>query len=76
MMSLAKPTLLILLIVLAAASTTGCATWDPRDRPYDPDLRRGQTLFDQIPNWDDAAERICAGHLRPEQRRPGQSDRC
>lgn len=75
MISLAKPTLLILLIVLAAAST-GCATRDRRDAPWDPDPRRGQSLFDQMPNWDNSAEKICAGHLRPEARRPGQSDRC
>jgi hypothetical protein len=36
-------------IMLAA---TGCATHDRRDTAYDPDLRRGQTLFDQMPNWE------------------------
>jgi hypothetical protein len=42
--------------VLVLASTvlagTGCATHDRRDTAYDPDLRRGQTLFDQMPNWE------------------------
>ena len=42
--------------VLVACSTvllaTGCAGYqprDPRDAPWDP--RPGQTLFDQMPNW-------------------------
>jgi hypothetical protein len=42
--------------VLAAASivlaSTGCAGYtprDPRDAPWDP--KPGQTLFDQMPNW-------------------------
>jgi hypothetical protein len=42
--------------VLVAASTlllaTGCATHDRRDTSYDPDLRKGQSLFDQMPNWE------------------------
>ena len=41
--------------VLALASlvlATGCATHDRRDTAYDPDLRKGQTLFDQMPNWE------------------------
>jgi hypothetical protein len=49
-------TLLRCCTVLALASTvvlaTGCAGWqprDPRDAPWDP--RPGQTLFDQMPNW-------------------------
>ena len=40
-------------LVLAA---TGCATHDRRDTYYDPDLRRGQTLFDQMPNWERACQ--------------------
>jgi len=43
-------------IQLALASTVvftaGCAGWQPRDHrdaPWDP--RPGQTLFDQMPNW-------------------------
>ena len=41
--------------VLVLASTVlaaGCATHDRRDTAYDPDLRKGQTLFDQMPNWE------------------------
>lgn len=33
----------------------------PRDRPWDP--RGGQQLFDQIPNWDRAAEKRCCSGL-------------
>lgn len=73
MITKAKSCALILLLALAAAST-GCATHDRRDTHYDPDLRRGQSLFDQIPNWDDSASRVCCGHLR--QCGPGQSPRC
>lgn len=47
----AKNYAVVLLITLVAVSTTGCATHDRRDTAYDPDLRRGQTLFDQMPNW-------------------------
>jgi hypothetical protein len=63
----------LLLIVLAAAST-GCATRDRRDAPWDPDQRKGQTLFDQMPNWDDAAAKICCGHLKTC--KANQSPRC
>ncbi len=64
----------ILLIVLAAVSSTGCATHDRRDTAYDPKLSKGQTLFDQMPNWDDAAAKICCGHLR--ECKANQSPRC
>lgn len=70
----AKNLLLVLLITLVAASTLGCATRDRRDAPWDPDLRRGQTLFDQMPNWDDAADRLCCGRKR--ECSPGQTPRC
>jgi hypothetical protein len=70
----AKKSAAILLIVLAAVSSTGCATHDRRDTAYDPKLSKGQTLFDQMPNWDNAAEKICCGHLR--QCKANQSPRC
>ena len=70
----AKQSAAILLIVLAAVSATGCATHDRRDTAYDPDLRQGNTLFDQIPNWDNAADKICCGHLRSC--KANQSPRC
>ena len=60
-----------LVVVLA----TGCATQDPRDARWDPPA--GRALFEQLPAWDNAAERICGGHLRPEEaRRQGKSQRC
>ena len=33
-----------------------------KDRPYDPDLSKGETLHDQIPNWEGEAlrKRACA----------------
>lgn len=45
---------------------------DPRDAPYDP--KPGQTLFDQIPNTEGEANRVCCGHL--PQCKPYQSPRC
>lgn len=42
--------------VLLAASllltAAGCATHDRRDTAYDPKIVQGQTLFDQMPNWE------------------------
>jgi len=73
----AKKSAAILLIALAAVSSTGCGSFavhDRRDTAYDPKLSKGQTLFDQIPNWDNAAEKICCGHLR--QCKANQSPRC
>ena len=64
----------ILLIALAAVSSTGCATHDRRDTAYDPKQSQGKTLFDQMPNWDNSAEKICCGHLR--QCKANQSPRC
>ena len=64
----------LLLIVLAAVSTTGCATHDRRDTAWDPKISQGKTLFDQMPNWDNAAEKICCGHLRTC--KANQSPRC
>ena len=70
----AKKSAAILLIALAAVSSTGCATHDRRDTAYDPKLSKGQTLFDQMPNWDDAAAKVCCGHLKTC--KPNQSPRC
>ena len=70
----AKKSAAILLIVLAAVSSTGCATHDGRDTRYEPKQSQGQTLFDQMPNWDNAAEKICCGHLRTC--KANQSPRC
>jgi len=64
-------------IIWAAASVlTGCGLLqDPRDAPWDPPA--GRALFEQIPNWDGAAERVCGGHLHPDEaRRQGKTQRC
>ena len=76
-----KSLLSLLLVALVAASTAGCAASD-RARllrpagtaPHDPP--RGRDLFEQIPNWDDAAVRRCGSHLRPEDIKPGMTRRC
>lgn len=61
------------IISLAVSVLTGCVTvHDHRDAPWDPPA--GQSLFEQIPAWDGAAERICCGGKR--QCLPGQSPRC
>jgi hypothetical protein len=42
----------VLVLASTVLITAGCAGWhprDPRDAPWDP--RPGQTLFDQMPNW-------------------------
>lgn len=47
-------------------------TRDPRDAPWDPPP--GRQLFEQLPPWDNNAEKVCCGHLRECQ--PHQSPRC
>jgi hypothetical protein len=47
----AKSCATVLLIALAAVSSTGCATHDRRDTHYDPKISQGHSLFDQMPNW-------------------------
>ncbi len=65
-------------VILAAtlALTSACSITGPMDKPWDPDFSRGDTLFDQIPAWDDAAARLCGGHLPKHKRQPNQTDRC
>lgn len=64
--------------VLCLVLVTGCSTVieqagrDPRDAPWDP--RDGSQLFEQIPNWDGNAARVCCGHLRVCE--PHQTPRC
>ena len=74
-------TLLVLLLALVAVNTVGCAASDRRvifrqqgQAPHDPP--RGRDLFEQMPNWDDAAVRRCGSHLKPEERRPGMTRGC
>ena len=65
----------LLALALVAVNTAGCSalpTHDRRDAAWDP--RPGQTLFDQIPNWEGGANRVCCGHLRSC--RADQSPRC
>jgi hypothetical protein len=70
--------MLKILLIITAVSLQACAavhgelSRDPRDAAWDP--RPGQQLFDQIPAWDGAANKICCGHLR--QCQPHQSPRC
>ena len=76
-----KNLLIALLLALAVANTLGCAAQD-RARLFRPagtaphDPPQGRMLFEQIPNWDDAAVRRCGAHLRPDQRLPGMTNRC
>ncbi len=53
-----------LLSVMLCSNLAACAALqqDRRDTAWDP--RPGQTLFDQIPNEDGGANRVCCGHLR------------
>jgi hypothetical protein len=76
-----KRLLVVLLLALAVASTVGCAVQDRSKlfraqgtAPHDPP--QGRMLFEQIPPWDDAAIRRCGAHLRPQDRKPGMTDRC
>jgi hypothetical protein len=69
-----------IILAVLVLQLTGCAAvnqWaqhDPRDAPWDPKVNQGQTLFDQMPAWDNAAEKICCGSKR--QCLPGQTNRC
>lgn len=69
-----------ILVACSLAIVQGCAAYaelarDPRDAPWDPPP--GRQMFEQIPAWDDAARRICGGHLHPDEaRRRGMSQRC
>jgi hypothetical protein len=75
-----KPLLLTLLLALAVANT-GCATQDRKalfrpagTAPHDPPA--GRALFEQLPNWQDAAQRFCGSHLRQEDMKPGMTRGC
>jgi len=60
-------------LVLAILAMTGCSTLDT---PYDPDIRRGETLFDQIPNQENREALVCAGSIPQHKRKPYQTGRC
>jgi hypothetical protein len=68
-------TVIALALSLMLGACAGTKPYD-KDRPYDPDIGKGETLFDQIPNWEGEALQKCAGHIPPEQRKPWQSGRC
>ena len=58
-----------LVLALCVGVLAGCSSIYPAQP-------EGAQLFEQIPNWDGEALKVCAGHLPPEQRLPGQSGRC
>ena len=61
-----------LLVVLVSAMCLGaCSTMDA---PYDPNIYKGETLFEQIPN--NTSESHCAGHLPQAERKSWQTGRC
>jgi hypothetical protein len=73
--------LLTLLLALVAANLAGCAASDRRAlfRPagtaaHDPP--QGRALFEQLPNWDNAVQVRCGGHLRQEDMKPGMTRWC
>jgi hypothetical protein len=73
--------LLALLLALVLANTAGCAASDRAKlfrpmgtAPHDPP--QGRALFEQLPNWDNAAQVRCGGHLRQEDMKPGMSRWC
>ena len=47
-------TVMVAACVLLQACSIGIYN---KDRPYDPDLSKGETLHDQIPNWEGEALR-------------------
>lgn len=57
----------VAVIVAVTMALTGCGALPERER-------EPQVLFEQIPAWDNAAEKICCGHLR--ECKPWQSPRC
>ena len=73
-MTMTKTLLMLLIVFAAAASTQGCSvsSWDRRDAAWDP--KPGQTLIDQMPNWQGESQSRCGGHLR--QCQANQTARC
>ena len=50
---------------------------DYRDAAWDPRMELGESLIDQIPNWEGEAARRCGGQVDPEvARRESRSPRC
>lgn len=65
-----------ILLALLSTQLAACSLLqDKRNAPWDP--KGSAQLFDQIPAWDGAANRVCGGHLTEEERqRTGKSPRC
>lgn len=61
-----------LTVLLQGCSMMQTLSRDPRDAPWDP--KPGTVLFEQIPNTEGEATRVCCGHLPSCQ--PHQSPRC
>lgn len=67
----------LLIAVASLVLVQGCSITvkDRRDAQWDPPP--GRALFEQIPNWDQEAARVCGGHLSAQERqRRGLSNRC
>ena len=66
-----------IMLVVLSTQLAACSLMqqDRRNAPWDP--KGSAQLFDQIPAWDGAANRVCGGHLTEEERqRTGKSPRC
>jgi hypothetical protein len=67
----------LVITVVAAALLWGCSAIQelpPRGQtPWDP--KQAASLIDQTPNNTNSSD-VCAGHIRPEQRKSWQTDRC
>ena len=53
------------IVVVVGCILGGCAYPYNKDRPYDPDFDKGESLFDQIPNWKVKPVR-CARDIYPQ----------
>lgn len=61
----------LILLALLLVGLFGCA--NTYTRPWDPPPNRA--LFEQIPNWEGGADRVCCGSTYPDCK-PYQSPRC
>lgn len=60
-----------LLALLLLSAVSGCANYG-QQRPWDP--KPGHTLFEQMPAWDNAAEKTCCSHLTLNEYRQAKCD--
>ena len=61
----------VLPVLLLTLALGACTTLDA---PYDPNISKGETLFEQIPN--NTSTDHCAGHLPEAERKSWQTGRC